>query len=69
MIRYSIFAPYTEFGLGGRIWRVYVLDAERILWSTGNELWPNTRLRRSKTRPSCGKNLQLWIGRRDYGAI
>jgi hypothetical protein len=36
VIRYSIFAPFTEFGFGGRIWRVYVLDAERMLWSTGN---------------------------------
>jgi len=36
MIRYSIFAPFTEFGFGGRIRRVYVLDAERILSSIGN---------------------------------
>ena len=36
MIRYSIFAPFTEFGFGGRIWRVYVLDAERMLWSTSD---------------------------------
>jgi len=36
MIRYSMFAPFTEFGFGGRIWRVYVLDAERILSSIGN---------------------------------
>ena len=33
MIRYSIFAPFTEFGFGGRIWRVYVLDSERTLSS------------------------------------
>ena len=36
MIRYSIFAPFTEFGFGGRIWCVYVLDAKRILSSIGN---------------------------------
>ena len=36
MIRYYIFAPFTEFGFGGRIWQVSVLDAERTLWSIGN---------------------------------
>jgi hypothetical protein len=43
MIRYSIFTPYTEFGLGGRIWRVYVLDAERILGSIGNLSYGQTQ--------------------------
>ena len=53
MIRYSIFAPFTEFGFGGRIRRVYVLDAERILSSIGKLNHGITRgLRRSKTRPS-----------------
>ena len=43
MIRYSIFAPFTEFGFGGRIWRVYVLDSERTLSSIGNLSYGITR--------------------------
>jgi hypothetical protein len=43
MIRYSIFAPFTEFGFGGRIWHIYVLDAERILSAIGNLNYGQTK--------------------------